>query len=63
MRQTMMKRYRIKVISPRTGNEIEYDYAAEDWPRAKERVLRENPGVRILNVVRVDLIPKRDDNN
>ena len=29
MSQTMMKRYRIKAISPRTGNEIEYDYAAE----------------------------------
>lgn len=59
---TAMKRYRIKAISPKTGREIEYDYAAESWPKAKELVLRDNPGTRILNVVRVDIIPKRDEN-
>lgn len=63
MSQTMMKRYRIKAVSPVTGNEIEYDYAAESWSKAKELLLKDYPRARILNVVRVDLIPKRDDNN
>lgn len=57
-----MKRYRIKAISPKTGREIEYDYAAENWPQAKELILRDNPGARILNVVRVDIIPRREEN-
>lgn len=62
MTTTKMNRYRIKAISPKTGNQIEYDYAAESWPKAKELVLRDNPGARILNVVRVDIIPRREEN-